>query len=94
MFLGLVLLLVALFDFTVNSQGVLKPAQSCDVITDRPSEITSQLPPVGLSVVAGESLVWLRSFELERAVKVKMTSLTNLLQQVSSAGLTDESRDE
>lgn len=92
--LGLVLFLVIPFDFTVNSQGVLKPAQSFTVITDRPAALTSNLPEVGMRINAGDSLVALHSFELEHALRVNDARLQNLQQQVASAGFADESRDE
>jgi putative peptide zinc metalloprotease protein len=92
--MALILFLVLPFDFTVNSQGVFKPAQSFTVITDRFAVLQAPLLPVGHRVAAGEPLVSLNSFEIDHALKVNAARIHNLQQQVSSMGFSDESRRE
>ena len=83
---GLVLLLVLPLDVTVNTQGMLKPAQSFSVVTPLPAMVSSLPPTQGAKVEAGALLVGLSAPDLERRLQQTRARIDSLSRQVSGVG--------
>jgi putative peptide zinc metalloprotease protein len=91
-YLGIFLAAVLLvpFDFTVNSQGLLKPEASLKVITFQPSQVTGLPPPLGARIEPGMQVMALESPELEHKIRQTQIKVQSLTRQVGSAGFESE----
>lgn len=83
-------LLLVPFDFTVNSQGLLKPETSLKVITFQPSQVTSLPPPLGSRIEPGTQVMALESPELEHKIRQSEVKVQSLTRQAGSAGFESE----
>ncbi|MDO9023112.1 site-2 protease family protein [Zwartia sp.] len=80
------LILVLPFDFTVNTQGILKPAKSFEVIAFTPAQILAQPPAVGTQLVPGQVLMRMSSPELEHRTEVLQARVASLIKHAGSVG--------
>lgn len=80
------LVLVLPFDFTVNTQGMLKPTRSFEVIAAMPAQVLAQPPAVGTQLSAGQVLMRMGSPELEHRIEVLQARVTSLGKHAGSVG--------
>ncbi|MBU3581996.1 HlyD family efflux transporter periplasmic adaptor subunit [Polynucleobacter sp. AP-Capit-er-40B-B4] len=74
------------FDLTVNTQGVLRPQKSLNVLATRAAQVTKLPPEIGSQVVEGEQLIGLSVPELEKKIRQLQTKVDVLNRQFGSSG--------
>jgi putative peptide zinc metalloprotease protein len=77
-------------DFTVNSQGLLKPEAALKVITFQPSQVIAMPPPVGTRIEAGAQIMAMESPELKHKIALSQVKVQSLIRQAGSAGFDAE----
>ena len=83
---ALFLLLVIPFDFTINAQGMLKPARSMEVIAFTPAQVVSLPPAIGTPLKEGQVIMQLRAPEIEHRIEVLRARVESLSRHASAAG--------
>ena len=83
---ALFLLLVVPFDFTINAQGMLKPARSMEVIAFTPAQVVSMPPPIGAVLKEGQVIMQLKSPEIDHRIEVLQARVEVLTRHAASAG--------
>lgn len=83
---GLVLVMIVPFDFTVNAQGMFKPEQIQKVIAPQAAQVVKMPPELGSRLPAGAQLIGLDVPELENKIKRAQTRLDALMQQYGASG--------
>ena len=83
---ALFLLLVIPFDFTINAQGMLKPARSMEVIAFTPAQVVSLPPAIGTPLKEGQVIMQLRAPEIEHRIEVLRARVESLSRHAASAG--------
>lgn len=73
-------------DVTVNTQGVLKPEHSLNVITPLSAQVTQLPPEAGTRVASGELLVGLQSPDLLKKIRKTEARIEALSRQVGGVG--------
>lgn len=87
----IIIILVAPYDFTVNSQGMLKPEKSFNVIATVPAQIQSLPPAIGTKLTTGQALMAMSSHDLDHKLEMTQLKIATLEKQVGSAGFSTES---
>lgn len=82
----IVVILFIPFDFTVNSQGILKAEKSFNVITFQPSQVVKLPPPIGTKLKAGEPIMELSSIELDQKINLSKNKLLTLNKELNISG--------
>lgn len=83
---GLFLLLVVPFDFTINAQGMLKPARSMEVIAFTPAQVVTLPPAIGTTLKEGQMIMRLHSPEIDHRIEVLRMRVDSLTRHAASAG--------
>jgi putative peptide zinc metalloprotease protein len=83
---GMILVLLIPFDITVNTQGVLRPEKSLNVLATRAAQVTQLPPSIGSQVAEGEQLIGLSVPELEKKIRQTQTRIEVLNRQFGSSG--------
>ncbi len=86
----IILILCVPYDFTVNSQGVLKAEKSFSVITFQSSQVKEMPPPLGTRIEEGKPLMTLSSLELEQKINLSKNRLITLSRQLDASGFDRE----
>ncbi|NDY84026.1 secretion protein HylD [Orrella sp. NBD-18] len=86
----ILILLIAPYDFTVNSQGMFKPEKSFNIVASVPAEITNLPPPIGSKLKSGQSIMTLSSMELNHKIDLTRLRIQTLEKQVGGAGFSSE----
>ncbi len=74
------------FDLTVNSQGMLKPEHSLDIVAYQPSQVEKLPPELGTRVEKGAPLIVLRSPDLLQKIHSSKIKVSALEKQYLTAG--------
>jgi putative peptide zinc metalloprotease protein len=74
------------FDLTVNTQGMLRPEKSLNVLATRAAQVTKLPPSVGSQVEKGEQIIGLSVPELEKKIRQLQTKIDVLNRQFGSSG--------
>jgi putative peptide zinc metalloprotease protein len=83
---AVIAILLIPFDLTVNTQGMLRPEKSLNVLASRAAQV-SQLPPsIGTPVQEGEQLIGLSVPELEKKIRQTQSRVEMLDRQFGSSG--------
>ena len=82
--------LVIPYDITVNTQGMLKPEHSFNVVTAQPAQIVQLPPPLGSRIKAGAPLIELQSPELVNKIHKARIQVDSLQRQFASAGFSQD----
>lgn len=83
---GAFLLLVVPFDFTINSQGMLKPSRSIEVIAHTPAQVVTLPPAMGTPLKEGDVIMRLSAPEIDHRITVLKARVTSLNRHAGSAG--------
>lgn len=83
---GTILILLIPFDITVNTQGVLRPEKSLNVLATRAAQVIQLPPAIGSQVMEGEQLIGLSVPELEKKIRQTQTRIEVLNRQFGSSG--------
>ena len=83
---GLFFLLIVPFDFTVNSQGMLKPSRSMEVIAYTPAQVLALPPALGTVLKEGDVIMRLSAPETDHRITVLQARVTMLSRHAGSAG--------
>ena len=83
---GAILILLIPFDITVNTQGVLRPEKSLNVLATRAAQVIQLPPSIGSQVMEGEQLIGLSVPELEKKIRQTQTRIEVLNRQFGSSG--------
>lgn len=86
----IILILCVPYDFTVNSEGVLKAEKSFSVITFQSSQVKEMPPSLGSRIEKGKSLMTLSSLELEQKINISKNRLVTLSKQLDASGFDRE----
>lgn len=86
----ILIILFVPYDFTVNSQGILKAEKSFSVITFASSQVISMPPSLGTKIEEGKPLMELQSLELEQKINISKNRLFMLHKQLNAAGFDKE----
>ena len=89
-FFWIILILCVPYDFTVNSEGVLKAEKSFSVITFQSSQVIQMPPSLGTRVEEGKPLMTLTSLELEQKINLSKNRLVTLSRQLDTSGFDRE----
>lgn len=84
--LGIIAFLLIPFDLTVNTQGMLRPEKSINVLATRAAQVTKLPPAIGSQVEEGEQLIGLSVPELEKKIRQLQTKIDVLNRQFGSSG--------
>jgi putative peptide zinc metalloprotease protein len=84
--LGIIAFLLIPFDLTVNTQGMLRPEKSVNVLATRAAQVTKLPPEIGSRVEEGEQLIGLSVPELEKKIRQLQTKIDVLNRQFGSSG--------
>jgi putative peptide zinc metalloprotease protein len=84
--MGGIFLLLIPFDITVNTQGVLRPEKSLNLLATRAAQVIELPPPIGSYVKEGEQLIGLSVPELEKKIRQTQTKVEVLNRQFGSSG--------
>jgi len=83
---GIIAFLLIPFDLTVNTQGMLRPEKSLNVLATRAAQVTKLPPEIGSQVEEGEQLIGLSVPELEKKIRQMQTKVDVLNRQFGSSG--------
>lgn len=83
---GLLLLLIVPFDVTINSQGILKPARSMEVIAGVPAQVVTLPPAMGTQLAAGAVIMQMSSPDIEHRIGLLQARVEILARHAASAG--------
>ena len=89
---GLILLLVLPIDVTVNTQGMMKPERSFNVMAPVAAQVKQLPQPVGTRIDSGVVLVGLEAPELDKKVRQTTARIETLEHQISGAGFDQQLR--
>ncbi|MBT8588460.1 HlyD family efflux transporter periplasmic adaptor subunit [Polynucleobacter paneuropaeus] len=89
-FISILGILLIPFDLTVNSQGMLKPEHSLNIVAYQPSQVERLPPYMGSRVEKGAPLIALRSPELLQKIHISKIKVSTLEKQFSTAGFSAE----
>jgi putative peptide zinc metalloprotease protein len=84
--LGTIAFLLIPFDLTVNTQGMLRPEKSLNVMATRAAQVTKLPPSIGSPVEMGEKIIGLSVPELEKKIHQLETRVDVLNRQFGSSG--------
>jgi putative peptide zinc metalloprotease protein len=84
--LGTIAFLLIPFDLTVNTQGMLRPEKSFNVLASRPAQVTQLPPSIGSQVQEGDQIIGLSVPELEKKIRQLQTKVEVLNRQFGSSG--------
>lgn len=84
--MGMVIVLLIPFDLTVNTQGVLRPEKSLNVLATRPAQVIQLPPPIGTYVKEGDQLIGLSVPEIEKKIRQTQIKIEVLNRQYGSSG--------
>jgi putative peptide zinc metalloprotease protein len=84
--LGMVCILLIPFNIRINSQGILKPETSLNLIATQPAQVTKMPPPLGAEVAQGIQLIGLSVPELEKKIHILQARVEMLSRQSGAAG--------
>ena len=84
--LGIIAFLLIPFDLTVNTQGMLRPEKSVNVLATRAAQVTKLPPEIGSRVEEGDQLIGLSVPELEKKIRQLQTKIDVLNRQFGSSG--------
>lgn len=87
----MIIALVVPYDFTVNSQGMLKPEKSFNVIAIVPAQVYSLPPPIGSKLIAGQPIMSMVSMDLDHKIEMIRLRISTIEKQVGSAGFSADS---
>lgn len=90
LFLVLLGILIIPFDITVNTQGMMKPEHSLNVVTYQASQVERLPPPIGTKIEQGVQVIGLRSSELTQKIHKSQINVATLERQYLSAGFTQD----
>ncbi len=82
----IVILLVVPYDFTINTQGILRPEKLFTVITAEPAQVITIPRTTGTRVNSGQVLMSMQSPELQHKIAATRIKVATLTRQVSAAG--------
>lgn len=74
------------FDLTVNTQGMLRPEKSINVLAIRAAQVSKLPPSIGTPVQEGEQLIGLSVPELEKKIRQTQSRAEVLERQFGSSG--------
>ena len=83
---GAIALLLIPFDLTVNTQGMLRPEKSLNVLAIRAAQVSKLPPSIGTAVQEGEQLIGLSVPELEKKIRQTLNRSEVLERQFGSSG--------
>jgi putative peptide zinc metalloprotease protein len=83
---GAIALLLIPFDLTVNTQGMLRPEKSLNVLAIRAAQVSKLPPSIGTPVQEGEQLIGLSVPELEKKIRQTQNRAEVLERQFGSSG--------
>ena len=83
---GAIALLLIPFDLTVNTQGMLRPEKSLNVLASRAAQVSKLPPNIGTPVQEGEQLIGLSVPELEKKIRQTQSRAEVLERQFGSSG--------
>ena len=86
----IIIFLFVPYDFTVNTQGILKAEKSFSVITFASSQVISMPPALGSKIEEGKPLMELQSLELEQKINISKNYQFTLNKQFNAAGFDRE----
>jgi putative peptide zinc metalloprotease protein len=84
--LGTIAFLLIPFDLTVNTQGMLRPEKSFNVLATRAAQVTKLPPSIGSQVKEGDQIIGLDTPELEKKIRQLQTKVDVLNRQFGSSG--------
>ena len=84
--LGTIAFLLIPFDLTVNTQGMLRPEKSLNVVATRASQVTKLPPSIGTPMEKDEQIIGLSAPELEKKIRQLQTKIDVLNRQFGSSG--------
>lgn len=90
--LGLIFFLFIPFDVTINTQGMLKPEFSLNYFAHIPGRIVSEAPKITSSISKGQTLVQLKSPDLDHNIEVAKARILSISKQIGSAGFQSETK--
>ena len=91
---GLFLLLVVPFDVTINSQGVLKPERSTEVIAPVPAQVMRLPAAIGTELTRDDVLMQLSAPDIDHRIGVLQARVEILTRHAASAGFEEGARAE
>lgn len=83
---GSIAFLLIPFDLMVNTQGMLRPEKSLNVLATRAAQVTKLPPKIGSPVIEGEQIIGLSVPELEKKIRQLQTKVDVLNRQFGSSG--------
>lgn len=82
----IIAILLIPFDITVNTQGMLRPEKSLNILAIRPAQVTKLPPSIGTLVQEGDQLIGLSVPELEKKIRQTQNKVEVLDRQFGSSG--------
>jgi putative peptide zinc metalloprotease protein len=84
--IGLILFLLIPFDVTVNTQGMLKPERSLNLVSTQAALVVKLPPPIGSRVEEGQQLIGLSVPALDKKILQLQARVEMLTRQFGSSG--------